>query len=412
MVPRRSASVNAPGALPFLPLALAISALLTGLLAAPLGAQQSLRFSPSGYAINVGAASGDSPFAAGGVSDFQRLREMLKISANRFTVDIAYEQTLLLAESQGGVTTGLLPPRVGNNWWDLGWTVDEGDRFVVRHRVDRAAMTILAGPLEATVGRQAVSWASTLFLTPADPFSPFDPTDPFREYRAGIDALRIRWSTGPFSDIDIVLRPTRGPQEDQMTALVRAQTNWRGWDLSAWGGALYDRGAAAAQLVGSLGSWAVRTEVSIRDQPDGTVLRTALGVDRRLMAAGKELYLILEFQHDGFGARDGELTGILSSPAAGRGELQVFSANAVAAQSTYTLHPLVSVDLLALWSLTDGSVLLGPGLTWSATSIATIRVGSFLGADPGGSGREGAGVLLSEFGDAPAVGYVSASFYF
>ena len=42
------------------------------------------------------------------------------------------------------------------------------------------------------VGRQPVSWATTLFLTPADPFSPFDPADPFREYRGGVDAARLR----------------------------------------------------------------------------------------------------------------------------------------------------------------------------------------------------------------------------
>jgi len=289
----------------------------------------------------------------------------------------------------------------------MDWTIDDGDHHSVAHRIDRAAVTVLAGPLEATVGRQVVSWASTLFLTPADPFTPFDPTDPFREFRAGIDALRIRWYPGPFSDIDVVVRPTRGADDDQLTALVRAKTNWKGWDLSAWGGALFDRGAAAAQLFGSLGSWAVRSEVSVRDEESGTILRTALGVDRRLMIADRDLYLVIEYQHDGFGAGDGELLEVLSSTPARRGELQVFSRNALATQTSLAVNPLVNIDLLALWSLTDGSLLLGPGLTWSASSSATIRLGGFLGA-----GEESDGSLESEFGDTPAVAYLSASLYF
>jgi hypothetical protein len=386
---------------------LPLSSALLLALAFPAEAQQALSLRPSGYAINVGSASGTSPFSSGGASDFQRIREMLEISGGIFTLDLAYEQTLLVAESRGATTSGLLLPSAANNWWDLNWTVGDGDHFVVRHRLDRAAVTVQSGPLEATVGRQAISWASTLFLTPADPFSPFDPTDPFREYRAGIDALRIRWYTGAFSDIDLVVRPTRGFQGDQMTALLRAKTNWRGWDLSAWGGALFDRGAAAIQMVGSLGAWALRSELSVRYEESGRVVRTAVGVDRRLLVEGKELYVVLEYQHDGFGARDGGLPLTLSSMAAARGELQVFSANSLAGQATYTLHPLLGIDMLALWSLSDGSLLLGPGLSWSATSAATIRVGGFLGR-----GRKGGGILVSEFGDSPGVGYVSASLYF
>lgn len=395
MIPRRTAWGLAAGSVFMLSLACGAEA------------QQSVTFGLSGYALNVGSAAGESPFSSGGFSDFQRLREMLEVSSGRFRLDIAYEQALLLAESPGGTTSGLLPANPANNWWDMEWTIDDGDHHSVAHRIDRAAVTFLAGPLEATVGRQVVSWASTLFLTPADPFTPFDPTDPFREFRAGIDALRIRWYPGPFSDIDVVVRPTRGADGDQLTALVRAKTNWRGWDLSAWGGALFDRGAAAAQLVGSLGSWAVRSEVSVRDEEDGNILRTTLGVDRRLRVADRDMYLVVEYQHDGFGAGDGELLAVLSSTPARRGELQVFSRNALATQASLEVNPLVNVDLLALWSLTDGSVLLGPGLTWSASSSATLRLGGFLGA-----GAESAGTLESEFGDTPAVAYLSASLYF
>ena len=66
--------------------------------AGPVAAQQGVTFGLSGYAINVASASQESLFSQGGLSDFQRLREMLKVSGGFFTVDIAYEQALLLAE--------------------------------------------------------------------------------------------------------------------------------------------------------------------------------------------------------------------------------------------------------------------------------------------------------------------------
>ena len=114
------------------------------------------------------------------------------------------------------------------------------------------------------MGRQVISWASTLILTPADPFTPFDPADPFREYRAGVDAVRFQAYPGPFSEIDIVVRPvstidgdriTSTIDGDRITALARAKTNWGGWDLGVWGGVLFDEPAGALSLVGAVGPW-------------------------------------------------------------------------------------------------------------------------------------------------------------
>ena len=91
-------------------------------------------------------------------------------------------------------------------------TRTEEEHVLWQHRFDR--LNVGFSPSQAmdlTLGRQAVSWGTTLFLTPADPFLPFSPSDPFRQFRGGGDAARLRLYPGPLSALDVVVRvlPTR-----------------------------------------------------------------------------------------------------------------------------------------------------------------------------------------------------------
>ena len=89
---------------------------------------------------------------------------------------------------------------------ELQWTLEESEHVLWQHRFDRLNVSWTpAPPVQIQIGRQAVSWATTLFFTPADPFSPFDPADPFREFRAGVDAARLHVYPGALSEIDVVV---------------------------------------------------------------------------------------------------------------------------------------------------------------------------------------------------------------
>ncbi len=289
----------------------------------------------SAYYFHLGSGSGDSPVSDAGVSDFQRLRIMSSPSVGPLTLDVAYEHTLLLNSTDVlGTDSGILVPEASGNWLTLGWTVDDGDHFSWRHRFDRLSLALpLGDAVEVSVGRQVVSWASTFILTPADPFTPFDPADPFREYRAGVDAFRFQAYPGAFSEIDVVVRPVSTADGDQITALARGKTNWRGWDFGAWGGVLFEEPAGALSLVGAVGPWAVRSEVAVRSETDDVIVRGTVGVDRRFSVAGRDLYLVVEYQHDGFGAVSAEdLFDVVVSDPFQRGELQVLGRDEIAVQ--------------------------------------------------------------------------------
>jgi hypothetical protein len=364
----------------------------------------------------VATATEKTVLSSGGLSDSQRLRLMLDGSLDRFRLEVAYEHLASLWQREGGPGSILFPTAGtgGTGWLDLEGVIKEGDHGRWSHRLDRLLVaTDLGGWGEARIGRQAISWSTTLFLTPADPFAPFDPADPFREYRVGVDAFRAQAFPGPFSEIDFVVRPAEVEDETTWTALVRGRHSLANWDVSGWAGMIHDEFGVAVATSGAIGSWALRGEASLRkaEGEDGSVVRAALGVDHLAIVRNRDLFFLAELQYDGFGAESAEkLLQVLQSNAFARGEMQVIGDLSALTQTTYQLHPLVGVDALVILNPRDWSGLFAPGVAWSAASEASVRAGVYLGwGDDELAGRP---VLPSEYGLTPATGYLSLTWFF
>ena len=366
----------------------------------------------SGYYQNVGVGVAAGSGMPTGALDAQRARFMWMPSFDNWSLDAAYEHTLWWRDAVSTAAGGglLSSTQTNGDWLHLGWTVHNGVHVSWRQRFDRLSLSYTRGTVTATVGRQAVSWATTLFLTPADPFVPFDPSDPFREYRSGVDAARVQWFAGPFTVLDFVARGTDTPGGHTITALLRGKTQLSGWELSAWGGAIHDQAGAAVGVTRTVAGSAVRAESEFRrDSAGGTVARTAVGIDRRFSVFARDLYAVVEYQHDPFGAaRPSELVAAALSPPAGRGELQVFGRDESAVQVTYQVHPLVSAELVTLWNLRDGSALWSPAVSISLSDEANLRAGLYLSAGKGHASP----VPQSEYGLTPITGYLAMSVFF
>ncbi len=366
-----------------------------------------------GYALNVAVGAGDGAFSSSGVSDAQRIRLMFVPSHGPWTVDVAYEQALTYSSSRavGGVASGLGTSPAGIHWLPLQGTIAEGDHLQWEHRLDRLAVTVKASDaLEVTVGRQPVSWATTLVLTPADAFAPFDPADPFRQYRPGVDAVRVRGFVGPFTEFDAVVRPTDTGSQTTVTALFRGRTVLGRWELGAWGGTVHDDVTTGGAVTTRVGGVALRGEGVWRRSQGEDILRFAMGIDGAFTLWGRDAYVIGEYQHDGFGAGSAEeLLEVATSAAAGRGELQTIGKDVVAAQGTYQLHPLASAGALVLMNLHDGSVLASPSVGYSLGNEVSASGGLFFGF---GADASAVGLPRSEFGSVPVAAYVAVTGFF
>jgi len=146
------------------------------------------------------------------------------------------------------------------------------------------------------------------------------------------------------------------------------------------------------------------------DDSGDDALRMTLGADRSFVLAGRNVYVVVEYQRDGFGAGSSEelLETFVSVPAR-RGEMQVYGRDEMVVQGSVELHPLVSADALMVWNLNDPSVLLGPGVSYAAAGEVSLRGGLYFGV---GSGTRDAGLPGSEFGIVPTTGYASLTWFF
>jgi hypothetical protein len=364
------------------------------------------------YYQNVPLWSQETELGESNISDFNRFRITTEPVWGDVAFRVAYEQVATFrANDTQGIFVGQVPG--GGEWLDLQWTIKDEENVFWAHRFDRLQIDWTpTNALELTVGRQAVSWATTLFLTPADPFSPFNPADPFREFRAGVDALRVRVAPGPLSEIDVVVRPTENELlGEEVTTLGRGLVTWKSWELSGWGGSLYGDITGAFGAAGSLGSWAVRGESVVREIDGDVVFRGTIGVDHQFRPYNRDLYVVLEFQHDGLAATSPEdYVSLFQTDPFLRGELQVIGRNETAVQASYQLHPLWTVSALGLWNLNDGSFLLAPSIARSLSNEASVNGGLFFGF--GDDEATPLAPLASEYGAAGITAYLSVSLFF
>jgi hypothetical protein len=392
--------------------ALAALILFSTLLGAPAGAQLPwLR----NYYLHVGLWSEANTFTPGGLGDLQRLRFMIDRRVGPFAAELAYEHLFTYRQRAGAGVGGILAAGVapgGGEWIDLQWTIATGEHAEWRHRFDRLSVRFAPGDVfDVTLGRQTVSWATTLLLTPADPFAPFDPADPFREYRAGVDAIRLRAFPSPLGEIELVVRPSDTQLGETLTLAARGLGVVGGWELSGWAGVLHDHAAMAFGATTELGKLAIRFEGQLRDGDGDLVARGTIGLDTRFDLFDRDLYVAFEFQRDEFGAGGAdELDEVVFSDAFARGELQVLGRDVVAAQATYQLHPLVTTNLLVLVNGNDPSALMAPAVTYSVSNEVTAGAGFFLGIGQGNVTPERP--VPSEFGLVPTFVYASLSVFF
>ena len=366
----------------------------------------------TGYLQTVPLWTDQTALTESNISLFNRFRLSSEPVFGPILIGVAYEHVATVRHRSAlpGIGIGAVPS--GGEWLDLQWTITEEEHLSWQHRFDRLHVGWApTDTFEITAGRQAVSWGTTLFLTPSDPFAPFSPTDPFREFRAGIDAARARIYPGPLSEIDIVVRPTKSPSGEELTALGRGLTTWRNWELSGWAGTLYGDAAGAFGTAGALGSWAVRGEAVVRSLNDAVIFRGTLGLDRQLQLRGKDLFLVVEYQRDGLGAAGPEeYLGLLQSETFRRGEHQVLGRDEAVFQTSYQLHPLWNLAGLWIWNLNDRSALISPSFTYSASDETSIAGGMFFSL--GDSEVTPTRPLPSEFGLAGTTAYISLNWFF
>ena len=154
------------------------------------------------------------------------------------------------------------------------WTQDEArallwlDRFNVKMALD---------PMDLTIGRQAVTFGKAHFWNPLDVYLPLDPNQFDRDYKPGVDALRVDIPLGDFSGFTLI--GVLGREMDAFgnyenshrtldaswygsSVLGRFFTNTNGWDLALQVGKIYGGYQLGGGMVGEIKGVEVRAEAA------------------------------------------------------------------------------------------------------------------------------------------------------
>ncbi len=342
----------------------------------------------------------------------------------RASFDLAYEQRLRVASGESrssGTAIAVLPSDSPPAYrlTPLDWEIAAGQHAAWRHEIDRAVLRVAVSRLEIGVGRQAIGWGRGVLFGAVDLFSPFSPFEADREWRRGIDAIRVdahlssrasadavlalgdRWSESAFAGR---LRGYAGEVDVEVVAGRRARDTFGGAATS------FAIGQAEAHVEVA----AFRTDAVAGSRLFGdrrTVLKAVVGGSSRLpVAAG--LLVHLEYHYSGFGVRraqdvvpaltDGQFVARIL-----RGDTQILTRHAVAVVASYEWSPLVAASTALVHEPTDGSGVLTPSLTLTFTDRWSLLVSGYLsyGRDALGSEQR------SAYGASPSTGLVQVRFY-
>jgi len=295
------------------------------------------------------------------------------------------------------------------------WSIPdvEGAGLLLENDLDRYTLEAALGPVDLTLGRQAISWGSAWFWKPTDRWSPFSPTDIDPDVKRGVDAARVEVSLGPRTDLDLIASFERHPDGDRELWVhggARLRTGFGRWDLavSVARFQLSEHGnwMVGLETTGELGKVGVRAEVAGNVYEDGETwdIEGVLGADYhfpfKLTVAGELFY-------NGYGTDRAEgYAAFWLDPVRGerlaRGEAFNVGRYYLGLSLDQEVHPLLHLSLGSVTNLADPSGMLLPGLQWSVVQDARVRAGAMipLGKPPRGLS------LRSEYGAMPVAGYI------
>jgi hypothetical protein len=290
-----------------------------------------------------------------------------------------------------------------------GSTWVDGSRHTLQADVAYANLQWSNGRTDLALGRQAVTFGRSFFWNPIDWLSTFSPTEIDREYKTGVDALRVTRTLGRFSGLELVYAYGEGGDRDSSATIARWFGNINDWDLELLAGSVWIDDRAGFAFSGDILGAGVRGEVSRnmpRTGPDPDFTSASLEVDYRWE---NSLYLTTELHYNGFGSTDpDDYPALILNPRFLTGQVQNVGRDYLASSLTYEFKPLVSGTAAALLNLHDRSGILSPTLQVSLGDESNLVIGAIL---PWGDGPTFTG-LSSEYGSYPLSVWVQYRHYF
>lgn len=359
---------------------------------------------------------------------------------------------------QDSATAAAEPPRS----LPLQYT-DSLEKRTLFASIDRLWVRTRVGPADILLGRQAIGFGVGLIWQPADLLGTFSPLAIDREFKPGVDALRVNFTFGQDTELALVVAPgafaclhTQRPTSanpllpsvwqtpfgepcspgelrydaEATSGLVRLRTTISEFDIGLLAGTVRGDLIGGTFTAGTIGRWKFSAEVTFtHDQDANTPDNDDVSFRRNFMRAvagfeyhfdfQKPLHVYSAFYYNGYGSIHTEdyMTISQSARVAIYHEIVNFGRYYLGAGGLWELSDKLKTSLLCMGNLTDASTLVSLSLEFLLSNESLLYVGGLLpagkrptlittdfiptGLDPG-----------SEFGMAPAMIYVLFKQYF
>lgn len=290
-------------------------------------------------------------------------------------------------------------------------------------KADRLLLSWEAERVRLTLGRQAVTLGQGRAFTPLDRLTPLSPTTIDREYKPGLDALKLDAFWGVAGQLSLIAAyASEWSLGGSAFALTARDSLWS-WDLALT--AMWVRGDVVAGLsfAGAIGplntfgdaSWTWPKELLKGEGElslDEGFSRLSGGVDYAWPEGGGG-FVSLELSWQGDGARPGAYLLEASDPRVLRGERWLLGRAYATLSVSQAITPLLNSSLAVINNLEDPSAMVGPSLSWSVSQEVSASLSGFVGMGESPSlsiTPSGANIKLpSEFGALSWVGVAMIS---
>jgi hypothetical protein len=412
--------------------------------------------------VGAGIRNYDNPVLFGQNNDYDGLSQsLLRItSTGTLPHDAAFEIHLLgevffTSANQGTPLAGSVYSQSFPKHYRITrgpWELASDDDFYTSLDTDRLNIKYTFSDLDITLGRQAVNFSQAYFWNPLDVFMAFDPQSFDRDYKPGVDALRVDFTLGNFSYLTFVsaigreLKLDFSPSSAQVSAgpvtgygsafVGKYGTTLNDWDLTVQAGKVYGGYQTGAGFSGEILGMGLRGEAayftgrgsSTTLYPDadapGYIRELDLVEDHFTLVVGTDyrfessLYFNLEYLYNSQGETHNLNKAYLKSTVS---ESLSLGKNLTGLQVSYEFHPLLNAQAVWIYSFSDSSSLVSPTLTYSIADEAEFLAGGILGFGKRPGTRQiflgnfftrDIVELESEFGSYPNFFFMEFKFYF
>jgi hypothetical protein len=335
-------------------------------------------------------------------------------------LDIAYEQRVRVFNQAPGLAgSGILPDEAPAPYRvrQLDWALSEHSGLAWRHEIDRAYLAWHLPVADLTVGRQAIGWGRGVVFGAVDLFAPFSPLEADREWRRGVDAVRVEVPLADRVSADAVAAFGESVDESAFAGRVRGYAGnvdlevvggRRGQDLFL--GVTSSAAVHDAEIHGEAVVFRARDTSPVR-APAQAVAKIVTGTSYRF-GLGPGILTFVEYHYSGFGvARPEDIVQRLAVQAfidrLLRGDTQILGRHALAVLASSELSPELALGTQWLHSPTDGSGVIAPTGTFTFSDKVSLVANVYLpyGRPPAGT------TLKSQFGAAALSGFVQLRIY-